>query len=102
MLLNAQSFFCRNIKSRLRPLMTDTATTNIIHDLNHQVQLTDPGVPGLTGLHVPGAVVEELRPGGDSVTVRPRPTVVLTVRVKALRRNRVKLTLVFQVNINYS
>ena len=57
-----------------------------------------PGVPGLTGLHVPGSVKEELRPGGDSVTVQPRPTVVLTVRGMNPRRDRVTLTIVFQVN----
>ena len=32
-----------------------------------------PGVPGLTGLSVPRAVKEELRAGGDFVTVQPRP-----------------------------
>ena len=56
-----------------------------------------PGVPGLTGLHVPGAVEEELRRGGDSVTVRPRSMVVLTVRGMNPRRDRVTLTIV-QVN----
>ena len=48
-----------------------------------------PGVPGLTGPSVPRAVVEELRPGGDSVTVQPRPTVVKTVVVRALKRENV-------------
>ena len=91
MLLNAQSFFCRNIKSRLRPLMTDTATTNIIHDLNHQVRLMVPGVPGLTGLHVPGAVVEELRPGGDFATVQPRPRGGENVRGINIKRDSVTL-----------
>ena len=46
-----------------------------------------PGVPGLTGLSVHRAVVEELRPGGDFVTVQPRPTVVQTVRGITLRRD---------------
>ena len=59
-----------------------------------------PGVPGLTGLSVPRAVVEELSPGGDSVTVQPRPTVVLTVRGMNQRRERVTLTIVTQVNNN--
>ena len=54
-----------------------------------QVLLTVPGEGGLTGLHVPRAVVEELRPGGDSVTVQPRHTVVQTVRVRSLRRDSV-------------
>ena len=41
---------------------------------------------------VPRAVVEELRPGGDSVTVQPRPTVVKTVMVITLSREGVTLT----------
>ena len=57
-----------------------------------------PGEAGLTGLHVPGAVEEELRPGGDSVTLRPSSMVVLTVRGMNPRRDRVTLTIVFQVN----
>ena len=48
-----------------------------------------PGVPGLTGLSVPRAVKEELRPGGDFVTVQPRPMVVKTVVVRALKRENV-------------
>ena len=66
--------------------------------LTIQVQLMVPGVPGLTGLHVPRTVVEELRRGGDSVTLRPRSMVVLTVRGMNPRRERVTLTIVFQVN----
>ena len=50
-----------------------------------------PGAPGLNGLSVP-SVVEELRPGGDSVTVQPRPTVVQTVRVITLRRDGATLS----------
>ena len=45
------------------------------------------GETGDPGPSVPRAVVEELRPGGDSVTVQPRPTVVKTVRVITLRRD---------------
>ena len=41
---------------------------------------------------VPGVVVEELRPGGDSVTVQPRPTVVKTVMVITLSREGATLT----------
>ena len=48
-----------------------------------------PGDPGLTGPSVPRGVVEELSPGGDSVTVRPRPMVVKTVVVRALKRENV-------------
>ena len=48
-----------------------------------------PGDPGENGPSVPRAVVEELRPGGDSVTVRPRPMVVKTVVVRALKRENV-------------
>ena len=40
---------------------------------------------GLTGLSVPRAVVEEVRPDRDSVTVQPRPTVVETVRGMTLK-----------------
>ena len=50
------------------------------------------GAPGLTGLSVPRGVVEELRPGGDSVTVQPRPTVVQTVRGITLRRDSATLS----------
>ena len=56
-------------------------------------------VPGEAGRNqmkemesVPGVVVEELRPGGDSVTVQPRPTVVKTVMVITLSREGVTLT----------
>ena len=51
------------------------------------------GAPGLTGLSVPRAVVEEVRPGGDSVTVQPRSTVVQTVRGITLNRDIVILSL---------
>ena len=53
-----------------------------------------PGVSGLTGLSVPRAVVEELRPGGDSVTVRPRPRGGQTVRGINIRRDSATLRLV--------
>ena len=53
-----------------------------------------PGVPGLTGLCVPRAVVEELRPGGDSVTVQPRPRGGQTVRGINIRRDSATLRLV--------
>ena len=43
------------------------------------------GVAGDPGLHVPGAVVEELRPGGDCVTVQLRHTVAQTAVVMTLR-----------------
>ena len=56
-----------------------------------QVQLMVPGVPGLTGLHVPRAVEEELRPGRDCVTVQPRHTVVMTAMVITLDKNSVTL-----------
>ena len=51
-----------------------------------------PGDPGLTGLSVHRAVVEELRPDRDCVTVQPRHTVVLSVRVVALKREFVTLS----------
>ena len=51
-----------------------------------------PGVPGLAGLHVPIAVVEELGPDRDSVTVQPRPTVVQTVRGITLSRDSATLS----------
>ena len=41
---------------------------------------------------VPGAVVEELRPGGDSVTVQARHTVVETALVITPSRDGVTLT----------
>ena len=53
-----------------------------------------PGVPGLTGLSVPRAVVEELSPGGDSVTVQPRPRGGQTVRGINIRRDSATLRLV--------
>ena len=46
-----------------------------------------PGDPGENGLIVPRAVVEELRPGRDSVTVQPRPTMVQSVRGTHLNRD---------------
>ena len=42
------------------------------------------GVAGDPGLHVPGAVVGEARPGGDCVTVQPRPLVAQTAVVTTL------------------
>ena len=62
-----------------------------------QVLFLVPGAPGLTGLSVPDAVVEELRPGGDSVTVQPRPTVVQTVVEITLNRDSATLRLVSKV-----
>ena len=59
-----------------------------------QVKWMVPGVPGKSGPGVPRAVVEELRPGGDSVTVQPRPTVVQTVMEMTLNRESVTLRLV--------
>jgi len=52
-----------------------------------------PGAPGVwvAGLHVPEAVVEELRPGGEPVPIHPRLMVVLTVRV--ITQNRESVTL---------
>ena len=65
-----------------------------------QVQLMVPGVPGLAGLSVPIAVVEELGPGGDSVTVQLRPTVAETAMVTTLSRDGATLTSVLsQVKI---
>ena len=52
------------------------------------------GDPGLTGLNVPSPVVEELRPGGDSVTVRPRPRGEQIVRGINIRRDSATLRLV--------
>ena len=58
-----------------------------------------PGQVGDPGLGVPEAVVEEQRPGGDSVTVQPRPTVVQTVWGITLNRNSATLSPVLsQVN----
>ena len=49
---------------------------------------------------VPRAVVEELRHGGDSVTVQPRPTEADTVRGITLSRGPATLTHVtYQVRI---
>ena len=48
-----------------------------------------PGDPGENGLSVLRAVVEELRPGGHSVTVQPRPMVIKTVVVRALKKENV-------------
>ena len=58
-----------------------------------------PGAPGLTGLHVPRAVVEELKLERDCVTVQPRHTVVMTVRVMTLKKDSVTLSIAFQVII---
>ena len=60
-----------------------------------------PGVSGLTGLSVPRAVVEELRPGGDSVTVRPRPRGGQTVRGINIRRDSATLRPALS-QVNYS
>ena len=53
-------------------------------------------VPGGAGSHgmesVPGAVEEELRPGGESVTVQPRLTVGGAVLVLPLRRGAATLS----------
>ena len=61
-------------------------------------------VPGEAGRNyreemesVPRAVVEELRPGADSVTVQPRPTVVQTVMEMTLNRDSATLRLVSKV-----
>ena len=52
------------------------------------------GEAGGLGPSVPRAVVEELRPGGDSVTVRPRPRGGQTVRGINIRRDSATLRLV--------
>ena len=49
------------------------------------------GETGDPGPSVPGAVVEEQRPVGDSVTVQPRPTVVENAMVATLSREGVTL-----------
>ena len=51
-----------------------------------------PGVPGLSCLSVPRAVVEELRPGGDFVTVQPRPMVGENAMVILLKRDSATLS----------
>ena len=59
-----------------------------------------PGDPGENGPSVPRAVVEELRPGRDSVTVQPRPRGGQTVR--GMTHNRDSATLInvaYQVQI---
>ena len=53
-----------------------------------------PGDPGKNGPSVLRAVVEELRPGGDSVTVQPRPRGGQTVRGINIRRDSATLRLV--------
>ena len=58
-----------------------------------------PGVTGLTGPSVPRLVVEELRPGRDSVINQLQHMVVKTVMVGTLKRDSVTLTpALFQVN----
>ena len=52
-----------------------------------------PGDPGENGPSVLRAVVEERRPGGDSVTVQPRPRGGQTVRGINIRRDSATLTL---------
>ena len=54
-----------------------------------------PGDPGENGPSVPRLVVEELKPGGDSVTTKP--TVEGTAMVTTLNRDGATLTPV-QVN----
>ena len=57
----------------------------------------------MPGLHVPRAVVEELRPGGDSVTVQPRPRGGQTAMVITLNRNSATLSPALrQVKIKFS
>ena len=58
-----------------------------------------PGGPGLTGLSVPRAVAEELRSGGDSVTVQPQPRVEATVVEMTLNRESVTLRLVLILKV---
>ena len=60
-----------------------------------------PGVPGLPCLSVPRAVVEELRPGGDFVTVQPRPWGGETVRGINIRRDSATLRPALS-QVNYS
>ena len=61
-----------------------------------------PGVPGLSCLSVPRAVVEELRRGGDCVTVLPRHMGELTVMEMAWNRDSVTLgPALYKVN-NYN
>ena len=57
-----------------------------------------PGDPGLTGLSVPRRVEEELRAGGDTVTVLSQHTVAETVRRRGLSRETATLTPALQVN----
>ena len=38
--------------------------------------ITVPGAPGLTGLGVPRAVVEEVRPGGDTAKIHSQSGLV--------------------------
>ena len=52
----------------------------------------DPGDHGKNGQSVPRPVGEEPRPGGDSVTVRPQTTVVVTVGGMTLNRDSATLT----------
>ena len=58
------------------------------------------GEAGDLGPSVPRAVVEELRPGGDSVTVQPRPRGGQTVRGINIRRDSATLiNVAYQVQI---
>ena len=58
-----------------------------------------PGEAGVSGLHVPRPAEMELRPERDCVTVQPRHTVELTVRVMAGNRDSVTLgPALYQVN----
>ena len=54
--------------------------------MNIQVLLMVSGDPGVPGRSVPRAVVEERRPGGDSVTIQPRHMGGETVRGSTLCR----------------
>ena len=56
------------------------------------------GDPGLTGLSVPRRVEEELRVGGDTVTVLLQHTVADTVGRRRLSRETATLTPALQVN----
>ena len=60
-----------------------------------------PGERGVTGLIVPRAVVEELRAGGDFVTVRPRPRGGENVRGINIRRDRATLSHALEVKYSH-
>jgi len=50
-----------------------------------------PGAPGLSGLHVPRAVIEEDITGDEFVTVQPRQMEVIPVVGGTQKRNGVTL-----------